>query len=290
VVAAVDPPAGAATETGSAVSATAPAASDRNAVSRVVAVLEALARADDRGVGIRDLAAQTGISRSAVHRLLAQLVELGFASGLPKDRYEAGPQALAWTVPLGTTFTIADAARDALERLARELNESAYAVSYDAEQHAIVFVGAAHTTKPVQYVLELQSQAPLHAGAAGKAVLAWLPDEEVERLELARHTDTTIVDLAALRSDLAETRARGYALSEGERIADASGIAAPVFRDGQVCGAITLTVPRYRFDPALRDTYAAAVRAAGSATTRLLTADPDQLPPEPEESTAPTLG
>lgn len=256
------------------------ASGDRNAVARVVAILEALARADERGVGIRELAAQTGISRSAVHRLLTQLVELGFASGLPKDRYEAGPQALAWTVPLGTAFTIEDAARDALDRLAGELNESAYAVGYEPQDHQIVFVGVAHSSRPVQYVLELHSRAPLHAGAAGKAVLAWLPEVELERLELVPHTDTTIVDLAALRSDLEDTRARGYALSEGERIADASGIAAPIFRDGAVCGAITLTVPRYRFDPALRDAYAAAVRAAARATTRLLTADPDELGPE----------
>ena len=66
------------------------AAAERNGVARVVAVLDALARADEKGVGVRELAVETGISRSAVHRLLAQLVELGYADVLPADRYEAG--------------------------------------------------------------------------------------------------------------------------------------------------------------------------------------------------------
>ena len=74
------------------------AAAERNGVARVVAVLDALARADEKGVGVRELAVETGISRSAVHRLLAQLVE---ASGTPTCCRPTGtrPDLTRWPGP-----------------------------------------------------------------------------------------------------------------------------------------------------------------------------------------------
>lgn len=244
--------------------------SDRNVVPRALAVIEGLVRADAHGVGVRELATATGISRSAIHRLLSQLVDMGYAATLPGDRYEAGPRALAWVALLGSEYGIVDAARDAIDAVVAQYDESAYVVQYDAEAKCVTFSGAAHSSKPVRYILELGSKAPLHAGAAGKAVLAFLPDDLVDTLDLQRHTETTIVSREVLAVDLAETRARGYALSMGERIADAVGIAAPVFADEDVAGAITLTIPSYRFKAALRDAYAEAVIAAADATSSLM--------------------
>ena len=162
--------------------------------------------------------------------------------------------------------------RDEIDALAARFDETVYAVRYAADTQSIVFVAAAHSTQSVRYMLALDSHAPLHAGAAGKAVLAYLPAAVVDELDLVAHTDSTIVDLDQLRADMAETRRRGYAFSVGERIADAVGVAAPVFRDGEVAGAITLTIPRYRFRPELRKEYAVAVIAAAEEGSRMLSA------------------
>src|SRR2546429_609313 len=59
----------------------------------------------------------------------------------------------------------------------------------------------------------LGRQVPIHATSAGKAFLAWLPDDEAESMlaaPLAEYTATTRTDRDALRAELAEIRAQGY--------------------------------------------------------------------------------
>jgi DNA-binding IclR family transcriptional regulator len=251
------------------------ASSDRKTAFRVASVLDSLARADRDGVGVRELASETGISKSAVHRVLTHLSTLGYANQLPKEHYEAGTLMLAWAESLAERHTFERACQAALARLATASDESSYAVRYRPATRDIVFVAVAHSTQPIQYLLEMNSHAPLYAGAAGKAVLAWLDSSIVADLHIEQLTPTTITDLDGLRADLNGVVSRGYAFSRGERIRDAVGIAAPVFGDGEILGAITLTIPRYRFDDSKLLTLSREVMTAARSATRLLTADFD---------------
>ncbi len=62
---------------------------------------------------------------------------------------------------------------------------------------------------------------PLHCGAAGKVLLAYLSDKERKRIlygkPLAKFTPSTITDPALLEADLEQIRLDGYAVSVGER-------------------------------------------------------------------------
>jgi DNA-binding IclR family transcriptional regulator len=259
--------------TGSDPDGTSGGGADRKTVARIVTVLDALAESGAAGVGVRELAQKIGMSSSAVHRVLAQFADLGVAQPGARDRYEAGSLPLAWAALLAERHTLEWVARDALAALAARFDESAYLVRYDPAAPGIVFVAAEHSTKPIRYVVELASRAPLHAGAAGKAVMAHVEGAVVEGLVeggLERYTSATLTDPALLRIDLAAVRQRGYALSVGERIEEAVGVAAPVFRKGLVAGALTVTLPRYRFDPSLADEWGRAVAAAAAGVTRLL--------------------
>lgn len=245
---------------------------DRTAVFRTVAIIDALTRAEPHGIGVRELAAATAISRSAAHRVLSSLTQLGYARQLPNERYEAGALALAWAAVVGESLDLSEAAQIALEQITEQFDETAYAAEYDPDRRLIVFRAGAHSSKPVRYELPLGSTAPLHAGAAGKAVLAYLPADEVDRLELPRFGERTITDRRKLRAELATVRAAGLAWSFGERIAEAVGCAAPVFRGDDVAGSITMSIPAYRFDGGRRDEIGAAMIAAAHVVTGLLTA------------------
>jgi IclR family acetate operon transcriptional repressor len=249
---------------------------DRTAVFRTVAVIDLLARAEPYGVGVRELAAATGISRSAAHRVLTALTQLGYARQLPSERYEPGPLALAWNALTGDRLSLEEAAQDELNELSAKFDETAYAASYGPEdEHEIVYRAVAPSSKPVRYVLEIGSHAPLYAGASGKAVLAYLPDSIVDELELVRFQPRTVTSRRKLRADLAAIRAAGVAWSFGERITEAVGSAAPVFRGASVAGSITLTIPVYRFSESERKAIGTAVMAAAAVVTRLLTAAPE---------------
>lgn len=96
-------------------------------------------------------------------------------------------------------------------------------------------------------------------GASGKSILAQLPDEVVERILLTTGPASAggrTLDVAALRTELADIRRQPYVATRGERLPGAVGIASPVFGAGsRVVGSICLTVPEDRFDVAKTDEW-----------------------------------
>jgi IclR family acetate operon transcriptional repressor len=220
-------------------------AGDRSTAARVLAVLEAVATTDG-GVGVRALARETGIDRSAVSRLLRQLTELGATVPTAAGGYGIGPRLFAIAGAVTSRDELRRAARPYLEALARRFNETSYlAVLEDGH---VVYRDVIESTQPLRYVAELGLPAPLHAGAAGRAILAGLDDDAFERwldgAELVAVTAGTPTDPDRLRSRRAADVASGYAASRGERVPGGAAVAAP-FTDhaGAVRGSLVVTCP-----------------------------------------------
>jgi DNA-binding IclR family transcriptional regulator len=117
--------------------------------------------------------------------------------------------------------------------------------------------------------MSLGVPSPLHAGGAGKAFLAFVPDHEVdaylERQPLEALTERTVTDPARLRQELATIRRRGYAITVGERRAGAATVAAPVFdHDGHPVAVLGVAGPAQRFTPGPDAPVVAAVLAAAA--------------------------
>lgn len=95
-----------------------------------------------------------------------------------------------------------------------------------------VYVDQVTPPVEVRMSVEVGAAYPLHAVASSKAFLAYLPEDHRRRFlagRLESMTDATIVDVGVLELDLEATRARGYAVSVGERVAGAGSIAAPLW-------------------------------------------------------------
>jgi IclR family acetate operon transcriptional repressor len=112
-----------------------------------------------------------------------------------------------------------------------------------------------------------------HASAAGKAMLAHLPDAEVDQFlagPLRQLTPRTITDPDALRRTLAQVRRRGWGDSDGEAVLDVSAVAAPVLAHDRPVGAIGASLPTHRKTAALTRHLGARCVAAADEVTRLL--------------------
>jgi len=110
----------------------------------------------------------------------------------------------------------------------------------------------------VKQTVEVGAEAPLHLGASGKAILAFLP------------ADARPAAARAIEADLERIRKRGYAASVGERIPGAASVAAPVFdRDG-VVGSISAAGVAARSDARTTARYGAVVAAEARALSREL--------------------
>jgi DNA-binding IclR family transcriptional regulator len=110
----------------------------------------------------------------------------------------------------------------------------------------VVYIGRRIGSRPVAVSYELGLRLPAHCTASGKALLAALPADEARRLyplntRLPPLTPQSITDVSALMRELAETRARGYAI-DNEELATGMmcvGVAVPD-RTGQAVGAVAV--------------------------------------------------
>lgn len=138
-----------------------------------------------------------------------------------------------------------------------------------------IYLSVIEGPQTIRYTGHAGDLKPLHSSAAGKALLSTLPKAELDKLvaglKLEKMTDNTIVDLDALRANLALAETRGYAETRGENVADVMAIAMPIRIDGSVY-ALVVAGPMQRFDAnfkqnleALRETHAQilAVSARG---------------------------
>ena len=112
-----------------------------------------------------------------------------------------------------------------------------------------------------------------HATSVGKAIMAWLPEDEIHRIltgGMKRFTDKTITELPALINSLRAVRRNGYAIDREEHLPGVICVGAAI-RDqaGTVIGAISASTPTMRAD----EDHIALMREEITAATRALSAE-----------------
>lgn len=231
---------------------------DENGRDPIAKALEAVAwlvESDKESVGVRELAAALDISPSSAHRILGKLIESGFvARGDETQRYGLGVEFFRIAQLSMKKRSLLKVGVTAMRRLVECCNETALLGVYDAGRQEMIFSASVESTHPLRYVIELNKWMPLHTGASGMAIMAFLGDAEIERIiertRLAPLTSASITDPRKMRKELAAIRERGYALTRGQRLPGAVGLAAPFFNgSGHVVGDVCLTIPEQRFNP-----------------------------------------
>jgi IclR family transcriptional regulator, acetate operon repressor len=239
---------------------------------RLLRVCEALGRSQP--VGVRELAREVELPRSSVQRALETLEAAGWAL-----RTDAGVWCLSSRPALiaaqaGSAGMLRELAGPALTRLQAETDESVRLWVRQGRDVSIVL--SVESAQPVRYVgPPAGTTLPLHASAAGKAILAALPDAEVDALlsgPLDARTPHTIVEADALRAQLAEPAARGYAVTRHEAHDDVGGVAAAVLdAAGLPIGALSVSLPMHRLTDDLVEQYGALVVREAARLSELAT-------------------
>lgn len=245
----------------------------RTPMARWLTVLEAFAARPEWG--IRDLAVETGLSRSSVHRIVREMVSLGLLTpASAPGRSRVGPALSRLAVQLTERVDVVRLARPALDHLRDVTGETAILALYDRSRRQFRAVAATESAHPIRYIWEsLQSWSDVHLGASGKGILAFLPHEERAAIlsDLTADGWGSDADRAALREQLEQARHDGWVISHGERYPGAVGVSAPV-RDasGRVIGNLLLGWPDNRTDTAKEHAAAVAVAAAAGELSAAL--------------------
>ena len=132
-------------------------------------------------------------------------------------------------------------------------------------------VRSSHSLRPFAAI---GAPLPLHLGAAGKVLIAWLPASERDALiaiSVTRFSGPQTIDKAAFIKHLEQIQQDGWATSDAERASGVAAIAAPLFDvQGRSVGAIALTAPSIRLSAKQRQLFIPLVcEAARSASTDL---------------------
>jgi len=209
------------------------------------------------------------IPPSTAHRVLQLLRSRGIVASEGRyRRYSAGSELYRLATLLSAQLPLRDIARPILQRVVNACDETCLLGVLNREPLSVTFVEKVESTKPFRFVPELNRPRSLLWGANGRAILAHLPLADIDTV-IASNTEagadgSLTVERDLLLADLAKIRAAGFAISHGQRTANAVGIAAPFFSPGGVLGDVAITIPHYRFDPAKRAALGAIVRDAAA--------------------------
>ena len=212
-------------------SATVNGAQRVQSVARAAELLKALGAAGGPAT-VFDLADRCGLNRSTAWRILATLEDEGLVERDPETgRYGIGYALVALGAAAGHA-PLVRRAHPAVRALAEACLETASLAVPRGLQ--LVYVDQVQATH-VMAADWLGRATPLHATSTGKALLAWMAEDELGAAlpgRLERFTDTTITTRAVLRGELADIRGRGFAVSRGELEPALWGVSAPVLDGG----------------------------------------------------------
>ena len=245
------------------------------AVERALAILFVVAESD-RPLGLSDISRTVGFDKATVLRLLITLERAGLVIQDSRTRqYALGASVSRLT--RGFRTDIRQIAHPFLENLWHETRETVCLNCGRGVSRVVVdVIPADHEFSIVPAV---GSALPIHLGASGKALVAFLPTEEIDRIvrecEGHRESEYTVADVEALHRKLRYTRRNGFAWSIGDVFPGSAAVAAPVFdAAGNVAGSMTVRGPSVRLNrqrlrelgPAVRRTADGLSAALGHVT------------------------
>ncbi len=214
-----------------------------SSIGRSLRVMDLLAR---RGsMGVRAVAQTLKLPLGSAHRILLDLAEESVVERTPDGEWELSYRLLEIS---GLQLDRID-----LPRLVRPYAEKMAAITGETVNlNALtgingVCIDKVRGNEGMQLDWRIGSRGPLHAGGAGKALLAYLSEADQERVfagPMLPFTEKTITTPKALKAELIRIRARGYSLDNQEVVMGVWCVAVPIFdRAGRPVAAISITGP-----------------------------------------------
>lgn len=239
-------------------------------VGHALNILNCFRHAD--ALGISEIAARLGRSKSTIHGMVNTLTQWGYLEQNRENRkYRLGLTLLELGHLVRERIDIRSEARPWCQQLTDKYSTTVHlAAVSDGE---IVYIDKVDMGSSIVTYSRVGKRAPMYCTGIGKAILAYLPPEYLEKhifsKPMERFTPNTIVERSLLIEELKKVREQGYAIDNGEIEVGVQCLAAPVFdRDGFPAYAISMSFLQARLEdislPQISDNikkYAAAISA-----------------------------
>lgn len=218
-----------------------------DAVSKALDILQVFIDSKKESLALAEITTLVKLNKNAVFRLLFTIVEKGF---LKKDketgRYSLSPKCieLARGVRLGNDLRTVALAY--MRRLREQFEDTVNLAILEKGQ--IRYIEVLESSQRLKIVANPGERDPVHCTALGKAMLAYLPEQDVKTIVelrgMPKFTRTTITTCSRLLVELAKVRRRGYAINDGEMVEASRCVAVPILNTShEPVAAISISGP-----------------------------------------------
>ena len=220
-------------------------------LERGLAILSSF-HSDRQLIGVSELSRELTLSRSTAHRYISTLARLGYLQQDPDSkRYRLGPKVLDLGFSAINSMDLREVSAPHLRQLSDKTGYTVNLAILDGID--VVYIERCRTARPGQWEIDLNlhvgARLPAYCTAMGKAMLAFVPEEQREeiiaRIDFAPRGPNTITDAPAFREELARIREAGVAVNNEELAYGLRSIAAPIHsHNGDALAALNLAVHR----------------------------------------------
>jgi IclR family transcriptional regulator, KDG regulon repressor len=244
-----------------------------NSVQRAVRVLRLLGE-EEEGLSLAELTRRMDAPKSTIFSILQTLEsERLVARDSRNGSYTLGIRLLEFGRIAADRFDLRVVAKPYLQGLNFEFDETIHLCILEDDQ--ILYVECFESSKRLRINSVLGVRAPLYCNSVGKALLAYRPAEERDRLigiqPYVRFTAHTITEAEALRAEVDVIRSRGYAIDEMERDDGVRCVGVPILDShGLAVASISLAGPEQRVTPERVPVIAESLKRAAADISRSL--------------------
>jgi DNA-binding IclR family transcriptional regulator len=239
-------------------------------IIKAIQIMKLFSSAEPR-LTLTEISRRLDIPKSTAHNILKTLISEGFIEKVDGDAYALGTAIVALGQGVRVNVELRDRAAPLIRELADLCRESVYLTVRDGDR--TLYIYAVESSRRLLARSAVGDRAPLHCTSVGKAILASLPDAEIDaivaRTGLPAFTPHTLTDPDALRADLEETRRRGYSIDRQEHELRTFCIGAPVLDHlGHVIGACSISGADPDIIGSRRETLAPALISTAQEISR----------------------
>jgi DNA-binding IclR family transcriptional regulator len=222
-----------------------------NMVQKAFSIINVLSEGMD--LSLTEITQRLKLPKSTVHSLLETLkLEKVVEKDTNNGKYHLGVKLIELGNKAQLELDICKTALPFLRGLNTKFDETVHLTVLDNDE--VLYVGCIESSRRLRTYSVLGVRAPLYCTAVGKAILAFLPEEEISRIicdkPLKKITTNTLIDKDLLLKNLAQIRSRGYAIDDMEHEEHLRCIGAPIWNvQGEVFASLSIS------GPAVRNTY-----------------------------------
>ncbi|HPS33120.1 MAG TPA: IclR family transcriptional regulator [Anaerolineaceae bacterium] len=242
------------------------------AVDRALDVLLCF-NAQTPALNMTQISERIGIHKSTVHRLLATLERRNFVRRDPETGvYRLGYRLLQMAYLSQENIGIRQIALPYMRMLNEKYRETIDLAILDNGE--ALFLDVIQSPQRVKLASSMGQHLPAFSTASGKAILAWLPEEEA--LAVLQNTNISftpniVPTREAFLEDMRETRKRGYSLDCEGLETGIHAVGVPLFRsDGTPIASLAIAGPAFRMECSKIQTFGEELLVVGNELNELL--------------------